>query len=133
MSLLLLAVLSHPATAATCSLRDLSVDPTLLNRYAADSAGLTVPKLFRTEDSPEFGADYPTTYWALQTSGTTIQVKVHHAMSGPSTSGEIDVIWFDTLLTIDPTAKSVSGADECSILHPVTEHVLEILNVIRAP
>lgn len=131
---LFLLTLITSAHADTCSIRDISLNGSMLARYAADSARLPAPKLFRTEENPEFAPDFPTTYWALPTAGTTVEVKVHRAAPvATNAHGPIQIGWSDTVLTIDPAAKTVSGTDECDVLHPVTEHVLEVLKVIQEP
>lgn len=130
---LFLTLLFNPANAAACSFRNLAINQPKLVQYAQGSQGLTEPKLFRTEGNPEFDPDNPTTFWALPTTGSTVQVKVRHATAAPvTTSGAIGVVWIDTVLTIDPVNKTVSGADECNVLYPITERVLEILQVIQA-
>lgn len=126
-----LLALAHPAHATTCPFPpNAPINSELLIRYATDSGRLTAPKLFRTEANPEFYPENPTTYWALPTAGSTIMVKVHRAESEPTATGTIDVIWTDSLLTIDPKSRTLSGADECSALQPATEHMFEILNVV---
>ena len=131
---LLSLITSAHAETHTCSIRDISLNGSMLARYAADSARLPTPKLFRTEANPEFAPDNPTTFWALPTAGTTVAVKVHHATATSATSKDlVAVIWVDTVVTIDPATELVSGTDECDVLHPVTQHVLEILKVIQEP
>lgn len=130
--LLFLTLLITTANAATCPLQDINLNESLLARYAADSTRLPTPKLLRTEENAEFAPDNPTTLWAMPTTGSTVVVKVHHAESAPSADGGY-VTWVDTVLTIDPATKTVSGAEECGVLQPITEHVLEILGVIQEP
>lgn len=130
---LLTLLLITPAHATnTCSLQDLNIDRTRLMQFAVASIGLTAPKLFFTEENPVFAPDNPTKYWALPTTGNTVTVKVHHADLSSETAS-VAVVWTDTVLTINPAAKSVSGTVECDALLPITEHVLNMLHVIQEP
>lgn len=134
--ILFLTFLILPAHAGThtCSLRDIPINQPRLTEYATASGNLKEPRRLRTEANPEFDPDYPTTFWALPTAGATVAVKVHRAIAAPSAGDTaIEVVWVDTMLTIDPRSMSVSGDDECDRLQPVTEHILEILKVIQEP
>lgn len=134
MTLFLLTLLINPAHAETCSLRDLTINQPRLIEYAAASGELKKPRLLRTEPNPAFDPDFPTTYWALPTAGNIAIIKIHHATMAPSGADTaIGVVWVDTVLIIDPATKTVSGTEECEVLHPATEHVLGILGVIQEP
>lgn len=133
MILLLLTFLaSARADTHACSIRDIPIKRPRLAKYAAASGDLKEPRFLRTEENAELTPDNPTTYWAMPTDGSTVVVKVHRASMDPS-AGSSGVVWIDTMLTIDPAAKTVSGTDECDAPHSITEHVLEILKVTQKP